>query len=164
MTFNIVRFATFEKESIEKNTIKFDRELRKYCVPCVNFKKPLCPPTFPYQENKVQCYTRFRLIYAKLDFKEYKLYRARFHPDWTEKQLGNSRLWQPSLKKFLRKYISQYSFKYMLGCGAGMPPYGSMEAGGINVFETCENNYIYLEGKFLESIEHYIHLVCLLMS
>jgi predicted metal-binding protein len=157
--------TTFHDKKIKKNTIVFDRRLRKYCVSCINFKKnPLCPPQFPYSERLLSYYTKFRLVYVKLDFAKYKKLREKDHPNWSDKQLGNSRHWQSSLKVLLRRHISQFFYKDILTCGSGLLGHGSMEAGGCNVFETCENNGIYLEGKFLKPIERYIHLVTLLMS
>jgi hypothetical protein len=58
----------------------------------------------------------------------------------------------------IEKYLEKCSYDFMYGCGSGMLGYPSMEAAGINVFETMKNIDIELERNPQETI----YLVCLI--
>ena len=163
MIIAISPLLTFHTLKITRETIVFNKDLRKYCVTCINFKKPLCPPKVPYWEPLIDRFFQFRLVYVKFDFAKYKESWRKIRPLWSEGQLGNSRHWQKTVKGYLGRYISNFHYEYMLGCGAGLRGFPSMEAVGINVFDTCEKNDIVLEGKYLKPITHYLHFVSLLL-
>jgi hypothetical protein len=101
----------------------------------------------------------YALVYAKFNFAEYKRLMKVEHPGWTDKQCGCVLYWQSSVKKLLTDFIQhKCSYDYVYACGSGMMGYPSMEAAGINVFETMKNIAIELE----RNPQTTIYLVCLL--
>jgi len=143
---------------------------------CPNYNKKLCPPNTFYFKERVDEYDYFYLIYIIFNFKKYKDLRRKKHEDWSEKQLGNRRHWQSSVKKLLKEEIlkiygmnRQNKNKYLLSCGSGFNNSSfkkyqnnvfSMEAVGINVLSTLGLNKI----EYKRNPETYINLVCLLCS
>ena len=158
-----------EKE-INKKTIILSKECYegKWCKRsypnykngCINYGKSLCPPNSFYFKDIIDNYNNFYLIYFKFDFLQYKYLRKIIHPEWSEKQLGNSRHWQNSLKSMLMKHIVEIlEFNnvkniYILSCGSGISnkilnkyqnSIYSMESVGINVLSTLKLNKIKVE-------------------
>jgi predicted metal-binding protein len=121
----------------------------KYGCPNYN-KRPTCQPQAPYLESIKTEFKKFYLVYAEFDLKTYSDYIRFKHPTFTDDQTHNNRFYQNSVKKLLRIEIervkdSNRSFK-ILGCGSGFyNDICSMEAVGINVFDTCKNNNIILD-------------------
>ena len=173
-------------KKIPKNSIIFSEECYKgeWCLRpydrhpkgCPNYNKELCPPNTFYFKERVDEYDYFYLIYIVFDFKGYKDLRREEHKDWSEKQLGNRRHWQNSVKKVLKDEIlkiyglnRQNPIKYLLGCGSGFGNRSfkkyqdkvfSMEAVGINVLSTLGLNKI----NYKRNPENQINLICLLCS
>jgi len=163
------------------------KQIREYSIVNYDYIKELCARPYPgYPDgcpNRFKCRTlgirpfeeikqrgkfdEYYLIYARFDFKTYKELRRDQHPDWSDKQLGNSRHWQAAVKKKITTMIENAtipSTDYVLGCGSGLKLkhqqiVGSMENACINVFSTMRKNGI----KDMEvRPENVIYLVCLL--
>jgi predicted metal-binding protein len=168
-------FHILSKE-INKTSIVFTKKTQQWCAlpynnnkHCPNYNSnPLCPPNSPYLETKINSYTYFYLFYALFNFKRYKDAKRLIHPDWSEKQLGNSRHWQSSIKSKLYIKIKEVTLInniqskdiYLLFCGAGINKKEfinndvvySMEAIGIYVLSTLKNNNIQFELKPVNKI------------
>jgi DNA modification methylase/predicted metal-binding protein len=175
-----------KSKTIQKSSIVFSEECHRgdWCLRpydrhpkgCPNYNKELCPPHSPYFKKEVDNYKYFCLIYIVFDFKEYKNLRREKHKDWSERQLGNRRHWQNSVKKLLKDEIlriyglnRQNIRKYLLSCGSGFNNNSfkkyqdkvySMEAVGINVLSTLGLNKI----KYKRNPKNFVNLVCLLCS
>lgn len=175
-----------KSKNIQKDTIVFSEEcfrgewcLRPYYRHpngCPNYNKELCPPNTFYFKERVDEYNYFYLIYIVFDFTGYKELRRKKHKDWSERQLGNRRHWQNSVKKLLKDEIlkiyglnRQNTNKYLLSCGSGFnnaifkkyqDKVFSMEAVGINVLSTLGLNKV----VYKRNPEDYINLVCLICS
>lgn len=173
-------------KTIQKSSIVFSEECHRgdWCLRpydrhpkgCPNYNKELCPPHSPYFKKEVDNYKHFYLVYIIFDFKEYKNLRREKHKEWSERQLGNRRHWQNSVKKLLKEEVlriyglnRQNIRKYLLSCGSGFNNNSfkkhqdkvySMEAVGINVLSTLGLNKI----KYKRNPEDFINLVCLLCS
>ncbi|MFX0132088.1 MAG: DUF2284 domain-containing protein [Candidatus Hodarchaeota archaeon] len=170
---------------IEKETIILNNDaIGKWCQRsysghkkgCPNYgKNPLCPPNSFYFNDIIKKYNYFYLIYAEFEFKEYIEKRKEEHPEWSEKQLKNSRYWQNSIKKILKKTILKILYNnclhelLILGCGAGFndkrlmkfqEKIYSMESVGINVLSSLRLNGI----KAKTHPKDKIYLVCLISS
>ena len=165
----IENLVNVKLKKIPENTIIFTRKTQKWCIlpypnhpnGCPNHNKnPLCPPTAEFLEETVRRYKHFYLIYAKFNLQEYKKSMLESHPNWSDKQATCLLYWQNSVKRILRDYImktflSHPTFDFfLLGCGSGfnrgffkMQKIYSMEAVGVNVFQTLRNNNIAFEIK-----------------
>lgn len=179
---SLVKIKTLK---IEKETIILNNDaIGKWCQRsysghkkgCPNYgKNPLCPPNSFYFGDIINKYNYFYLIYAEFNFKEYIEKRREEHPEWSEKQLKNSRYWQNSVKSILKKRvliiyeINPKKEIYLLGCGSGFndkkvgqyqEKISSMESVGINVFSTMKLNGIKLEINPINKIR----LICLFSS
>ena len=173
-------------EEIEKNTIYFTEKTRLWCVlpytthrrGCPNFNRiPECPGQFPYLEKFIQTFNKFLLVYVVFKFGEYKEYMRGIHPDWSERQLGNSLWWQGHIKKIIREKIEEIYKKgdpkkmYLLHVGSGLKKkksiitkhqkiVPSMEGAGVHVFKTLKNNNIYHEVKPVTTVVE-VALICI---
>ena len=131
---------------------------------CPNYNhNPHCPPHAIYFGNYANQYTHFTLIYAFFHFMAYKIRMKLKHPDWGDKQLGNSRLWQSQIKRMLKEKVQTLmtsSDDLVFGCGSGMWDQPSMEAAGIDVVKTC--NYAGIPVFFAKEKQDSYILVCLL--
>ena len=149
----------FTPKTQEWCKLPYERAGKKYSQ-CPNYdKNPLCPPKYPYRGDLIKKYHKIKLIYAHLDFKTFKATRKLQHKKWSEDQCGNSRHWQPTLKKLLKQYIrNQYFvnkkplFKELLGVGSGFWGYASCEAAGCYVYRMLELNEIPFDRKAQEFI------------
>ena len=169
---NIKPFVEIFKANIQLESIIFDPDINrgKYCcMPynknkhgCPNFNKPdklFCPPHAPYYGEKIKEYSTFILVYTKFDFKAYK---EEMREEWieknkakgidkepTEKQIACNLYWQLPLKNFVLGTLLTISTKddLVLACGSGLNGWYSLEAVGINVFETYRNNGIDFEER-----------------
>jgi hypothetical protein len=95
------------------------------------------------------------------------------HPDWSDRKANCVLYWQSSVKKQLKDFISKIydtnpnTSLFLLSCGSGFKnltiPQSkiySMEAAGIDVFNTLKRNKI----KFELKPENFVLLVNLLCS
>ena len=187
MMVNIKELVKIDIKKIRKETIIISKEAHKWCQRayedhpngCPNFGKALnCPPhklSFDIYSNM---FNHFYLVHAKFKFKKYKEEKAK---EWdkqdkkyTEKQLGNRRHWQGSIKKLLRKDILKIlklnpSGVYISSCGSGfdtkdMKKYQngifSMESLKINVISTLKLNKISIKRNPID----FMRFACLLCS
>lgn len=167
-------FMTISARRIDPSTILFSEKVRSYCkypypMPnpthpdgCPNYgKNPLCPPNSRYRTDILTIYDIFVLVWVRFDISAYTEMMKSRHAGWTTPQLRNSRLWQGTVKKSLRDFISR-KFLYIdevLGAGSGFPGCQSMESAGINVFTTLSRNKISFDKKAKE----HVTLVALLL-
>lgn len=174
--------VSIENIKIHKSTIFFTRKTQTWCkLPyknskngCPNYNKnPLCPPKSPFLFNFIKSYNYFYLIYIIFDFNKYKLKMKLLHSNWSEDQLGNRWYWQSQVKVHLRLFIEKL-FRlnrdkdlYLVFCGSGLKNNKiikqdktySMEAIGIHVYKTLENNNIKYELKPKNTIK-LVSLLC----
>lgn len=167
----VAQLTQIMERKITAETIIFTPKVQEWCkLPykrgrkqydqCPNYgKSKLCPPNYPFRGDIIQKYKNFQLIYAVLDFKTYREVRMQQHPEWSDEQCGNSRQWQPSLKKLLKEYIKEHYFvkgkplfKELLGAGSGFWHYASCEAAGCYVYRMLELNNILFDRKAQEMI------------
>jgi predicted metal-binding protein len=179
-------FINLHVKEIKKNTIHFTEKTRMWCsLPytthrhgCPNFNKvEECPNKFPYIENFIKTFNKFILVYVVFEFKEYKKMMKLIHPDWSERQLGNSLWWQGHVKKIIRMRIEEIYKKndpkkmYLLHVGSGLKKKNSiitkhqklvpsMEGAGVHVFKTLKNNNIYHEIKPI-TVATEVALICI---
>jgi len=152
-----------------KETIIFTRKTRKWCqLPypnhpngCPNYNKnPLCPPYALYLDKILNKYSNFYLIYAKFDLKRQMDRMLLLHENWSTKQAKCLLYWQNSVKKRLIEVIETIAMNnskskmFIFSCGSGFnlrtinqDKIYSMEAAGIDVFNTLKNNGIKFELK-----------------
>jgi predicted metal-binding protein len=177
---DIEPLCTLHLREIRFSDIIFDERVRSYCkIPyqghkmgCPNYNSNrFCPPKSPTAREmsyELSKYSRFYLLYLHFDFKTYqKLMREEWslkNPEVTEKQIKCVLYWQGAARALLKKRIDelrQENTFFLLTCGSGFCECASMEAVGINVFETFKQ-------ARLEMIErnptNYIILSCLLVS
>jgi predicted metal-binding protein len=167
--------------SIKKNAIKFTQKTKLWCcLPypdhpngCPNFdKNPLCPPKAPFLKNKLNKFNYFYLIIGRFNLSKYKEEMLIRHPSWSEKQAKCVLYWQSSAKRHIKDYIERIYEKnsnrsfFLLSSGSGFKNIRipqekiySMEAVGINVFKTLDNNNIEYELK-PEKIILLVNLIC----
>jgi predicted metal-binding protein len=167
---------------INKDSIKFTTKTRRWCrLPylkhpngCPNYgKNSLCPPKAPFLKTTIDKFNHFYLIIGKFNLVKYKKGMLRRHPNWSDRQAKCVLYWQGSAKKHMKEYIKTIYEKhtennmFLLSSGSGFKNVKipqkkiySMEAAGINVFETLRKNNIEFELK----PENYILLVNLLCS
>jgi predicted metal-binding protein len=121
---------------------------------CPNYGKRLCPPNSKLRTDILTKYNEFTLVIAIFDFKMFKDLRRIHYPEWSEKQLGNSRHWQSAVKSRLRKVVEKMFFDEVLGCGSGFKvsksrnqviECQSMESSGINCFLIFKKIGLYYE-------------------
>lgn len=167
-------YVKIEERPILKDTLVMSPKTQEWCrrkyeghaKGCINYGKLRCPPNVPLRMDIKDRYNSFTLVFAKFNFKAYKEKRREKYPTWTEKQLGNSRHWQSSIKKMLSDYITKenLSFKELFGTGSGIKVngkwYQSGESAGVNFFATMRRKKIKLE----KNPKNYIYLIVLLVS
>lgn len=107
---------------------------------CPSYGSKHCPPNTECIRKYLKDHDSLKLIYIIFDFKKYKELRRIEHPQWSEKQLGNSRHWQKALQKMLKDYILSKHPDIFYATGSGFEDKCSIEGGGVNVFKTLENN------------------------
>lgn len=166
-------------QKIQKESIIFTKKTRIWCqLPypnhpkgCPNFNKnPLCPPNANFIEEFLLEYLYFYLIYSKFDLKSQRERMLMLHPTWTIKQANCLLYWQNSVKKNLREKIEEIISKnkekeiFLLSCGSGFKLGGkksipSMEAAGIDVYNTLKNNHIEFELKPMNKVI-LVNLLC----
>ena len=161
---NISSLLELSHLEITKDTIQFTEKTRRWCrLPylnhpngCLNFdKSPLCPPKAPYLRDKITHYNYFYLILGRFNLSKYKRQMLLKHPNWSDRQARCVLYWQSSVKKHLKKFIRKiYDTKlttslFLLSCGSGFKNLDipqtkiySMEAAGIDVFNTLKRNKI----------------------
>ncbi len=166
---NIDPFIKIEIDVIDKSTIVFTPKTRDWCrLPypghprgCVNYgKHDTCPCNTPYRADILEKHDRFVLVHATFDINAYAGKMREIHPDWSEKQLRNSRHWQSQLKSKMKKKIAGVHHDELFGAGGGFMGRPSMEAAGIFVFATLRRNKIPFDVK----AKKFIKMVCLLVS
>ncbi len=169
------------KQEIQKESLVFTKKTRIWCqLPypnhpngCPNFNKnPLCPPNVNFMEKILEKYLLFYLVYAEFDLKKQRKRMLRRHPNWSNRQANCLLYWQNSVKKELKRAIEKIILEnkekeiLLLSCGSGfklskyytkMIP--SMEAVGINVFNTLKNNHIEFELKPINKVI-LVNLLC----
>lgn len=105
-------FVTLDSKRIGKETIIFNHKVQEWCAlpypgypgGCINVGK--CDKT--YRADILDKYDRFVLAWATFDLAAYKLAlrgsdeKFRY---WSDKQLGNSRLWQSQLRRLLKECV-----------------------------------------------------------
>lgn len=176
--FVTLHYQKIAKESImitEKTSLWCQLPYKGYKNGCPNYgDNSTCPPHEYSFRLLINQYQMFYLIYAKIDFVGYKNERKIAHPNWSERQLGNPRHWQASVKKMLREELKKiYSLNrtkklYLCACGSGFKDKAftsrqkvySMESLQIDVFNTLKKNLIEFEIKPVKKVL----LVCLLSS
>ncbi|MFX1375298.1 MAG: DUF2284 domain-containing protein [Promethearchaeota archaeon] len=97
--------------------IIFDPEVQTYCIN-PSFKCPsyghswACPPEAPYLEEIISKFTKFYLIYYKINLLEYIKNEQRKHPeldeDYIKNKLYKSYLLRDELEKEILKFLQQY--------------------------------------------------------
>jgi hypothetical protein len=139
--------------------IVFDEKVFGYCkLPypdhkhgCPNLGKCLHPMKEAWE--KVQTAKQIRLYMAKFDLEKHVTKMKEKNPTFTDKQAKCVLYWQNTVKKTLKTEIEKdyQPEDYVLGCGSGFningKHYNSMEAAGIHIFKTFENNRIPFEAK-----------------
>ncbi len=165
----IKNFVKIKYLRISKTTIIFTKKTRIWCrLPypnhpkgCPNFNKnPLCPPKAEFLENVLNDFDTFYLVYAIFDLRKQRNRMLSLHPNWSERQANCLLYWQGSVKKRLKEYIKKIILKnkgkkiYILSSGSGFRDITfnqskiySMEAAGIDVFNTLKNNHIEFDLK-----------------
>lgn len=161
-------FITISTNVIDKSTIVFTPKTREWCrLPypghprgCSdNYGKcETCPPSTPYRVDILEKHDKFVLVHATFDINAYAEEMRKVHPDWSERQLRNSRLWQSQLKSKMKAVIAGMEYDELLGAGSGFDGRPSMEAAGIFVLATLHRNKIPFDVKARE----FIKMVCLL--
>lgn len=178
---NINNLYLIKIKKIDKDTVIFTPKTSFWCkLPypshkdgCPNYdKNPLCPPIFPYSEHILDEYNYFYLIYLQFDFKTYKEKMIKLYPNWSPRQIANPLYYQGSIKKklkiYIKRIINNLYIYYLFFCGAGIKGKSymlqekipSMEGGGINVFQTLQNNNIEFEVKPKNKLI-FVTLLCL---
>jgi len=166
---NIQKLVEIHSQKIQKETIVFTIKTRRWCQcpyeghpkGCPNFNKnELCPPKYPYRIDILDKYNYFMLVYADFNFKQYKKLMKNKYQEWSEKEIACVLYWQGSLKKILKTELKKYVYDEMFGAGSGFNGCASMEAAGIDVFQTLRNNKIEFEVRPKTKDL----MVCLLMS
>ncbi len=165
----INHFIQINSKKIKKESIEFTKKTRLWCkLPypnhpngCSNYNKnPLCPPNTKYMKKILIDYQYYYLIYAKFDLKRQRERMLSLHPHWSNKQANCLLYWQNSVKKELKESIKKIIFDnknieiFLFSCGSGFiinnfyqKKIYSMEAAGINVYNTLKNNNIDFELK-----------------
>ncbi|MBD3212678.1 MAG: hypothetical protein GF311_08715 [Candidatus Lokiarchaeota archaeon] len=156
-------------QEINKESIIFTTKTRRWCsLPypnhpngCPNYNKnSLCPPKAPFLNIIIEEYKHFYLIIGHFNLAKYKKEMLRRHPNWSDRQATCVLYWQGSAKKHTKEYINKIYEKntgnqlFLLSSGSGFNSLDieqekiySMEAAGINVFETLKKNNIEFEVK-----------------
>jgi predicted metal-binding protein len=153
------------------------RKYPRHSKGCPNYNKSdNCPPNVPHGKDQALQYGRYTLIWAHFDLHQFKEIRRTEHPDWSERQLGNSRHWQNQLKRMMRDYIrEQFNFEpdsestdvILFGAGSGFWNRPSMEAVGINVLSTLKKNkikYLIKPDQPKKGQTSFVTMVALLLS
>lgn len=165
----IKKLIQIRKIKIDSKSIKFTKRTRLWCqLPypdhpkgCPNYNKnPNCPPLAKFMKKILIEYLHFYLIYAEFDLKIQKERMLSLHPNWSNRQANCLLYWQNSVKKELKNHIKKIfimnnnSDLFLLSCGSGFNSNDynqetvcSMEAAGIDVFNTLKNNNISFEIK-----------------
>jgi len=146
------RFVNLDANVIDKSTIVFSQQVREWCkLPypgypngCPNYgKNPLCPPNSPYRADVLCKNAVFTLVTATFDIVPYAAKTKELHPEFSDKQARNSRLWQSSIKRMLSdKILNEIPYTDILGTGGGLLGYQSAESGGVDMFATFQRNSI----------------------
>jgi hypothetical protein len=153
---NFEKLVVVREKRIDPSTLLFTEKTRKWCrLPypghrdgCPNHCQACNTPSVEWERRIKSKHDEFVIVMADFDFQRYKDKRRFEHPAWSERQLGNSRHWQKSIKAILVMYIhSRYPYYDFLGAGSGIDGKPSMEAAGINVFGTLARNKIPFEKK-----------------
>jgi predicted metal-binding protein len=166
-----------EAYEIKPGSIVFTDKTAKWCTlpypghprGCPNYGvKRTCPPKIdrsPYSDF-VRSARFFKLVLVKVDLNQQSAKMLGKHPDWSDKKSRCLRYWQPGAKKAISDYIERtcQPGDFVLGSGSGAKVFHkerpSMEAAGINVFQTLKNNGI----KFEVKPRNYATLVSLVCS
>lgn len=170
----IEQLVKIKVQEISRDTIKFTSKTRLWCqLPypnhprgCPNYSnKETCPPKASYKPEILNDYSNFLLVYAIFNLKKQKERMLLKHPNWSQKQASCLLYWQNSVKKILREYINEIYIRnkkkriYLFSSGSGFSSMKlnqgliySMEAIGIDVFNTLRNNYINFELKPYENV------------
>ena len=164
-------FVTIKRKKIDRETIPITEKTWKWCqLPypghkngCPNYgNNPLCPPNAKFFDKSD--YNHFYLIHAEFDFKGYVADKRKdpARANASDKQLGNIRHWQGSVKKLLKDAVKDVCKMnkrkdiYILGSGSGFSDNEmrkiqddiySMEAAGVYAFGLFKNNGISFEIK-----------------
>lgn len=169
MPVKINEFVMMQSKHVNKNTVIFSEKTREWCkLPypghprgCPNYgKNEKCPPRSKIRTDILERHESFILAYATFDVTGYVTRMKLVHPDWSDRQLRNSRYWQGSLKKMLLDFIrTNFDYKEILGAGSGFMNSQSMESAGIDVFATLNRNGI----TFDRTARKFIIMVSLLI-
>jgi len=131
---------------INPEIIVYERKIQGFCAKkyqghphgCPNYgKKEGCPPgvklineLFELNNN----YNNFFLIWIDYNIGAFANKMKKLHPDWTERQCYNPRLWQPTARKMLRAVETVAVAKYKLETILTSP-----EAHGVDVTQLIKD-------------------------
>lgn len=160
---NTIPLTEIVIKKIAKETIAFDKNVRKYClckytshkIGCPNYnKKYSCPPNSPYLEDFILNgdFIEFYLVIGILDFKKYKEIRLsilkernkndinkKFHK-YSDRELGNLLYWQNQMKNHIFSKINEIEETnpnfYLLVCGSGYTSKNKNDSLGLYSMES----------------------------
>ena len=122
---------------IDPEIIPYSKEVQNLCAVkyykhpngCPNYgKRDSCPPNQPLINEVLDFEKDVYLIYIEFDVGNFAKRMWDRHPNWTERQAYNPRLWQPRARKYLREEEQKAREEYNLEIIDKSP-----EARGVNL-------------------------------
>ena len=97
---------------IKPEAVEYSRSIQGLCTRpyyahskgCPNYrKKNGCPPNQPLIDKVLDFNKDLFLIYTEFNIRKHAKRMRKMHPEWTERQIYNCRLWQPTARKMQRQ-------------------------------------------------------------
>ena len=150
---------------IEPEKIIFNKGIQRLCKKpyrdhpngCINYKKKEgCPPGQPLINKVFDFEKNLYVVYTLATIGQFADRMRHAHPDWSDRQCYNPRLWQPTARKAHDEEIER-----ILAEHEGLAVNKSPEAHGVNVTETMGNIDIKLNWDWppAHSIQNISYLV-----
>ena len=134
---------------IKPENIQYNKKMQGLCTAiyynhpkgCPNYgEKEGCPPNQPLINDILNFKKNIYLIYTEFEIGKHARKMKQLHPDWSERQTYNCRLWQPKARKAHRQEVNRAKEEYNL-----IKIVCSPEAHGVNLTDLFKSIGVKLE-------------------